>query len=61
MTVKSNVKTCLASLKGIEAGLSDLALKTVQEESAKDLHEAMLLVGEIVTDIKKRVEALPTK
>ena len=59
MTVKSSVKTCLASLKGIEAGLSTLALKTDQEESARDIHEAMLLVGEIVTDIKKRDEALP--
>ena len=59
MTVKSTVKTCLASLQGIEASLSNLALKTEQDQAAKDLHEAMLIVGEIVTDIKKRVEALP--
>lgn len=51
----TTLKTCLASLEGIEASLSILALQTLHKESAKDLHEAMLLVGEIVTDIKKKV------
>jgi hypothetical protein len=52
------IKTCLASLEGIEASLSILALQTIQKESADDLHAAMLLVGEIVTDIKKKVETM---
>lgn len=58
MTVKATVRICLANLEGIEASLSILALNTEQKESAADLHQAMLLVGEIVTDIKKRVEIL---
>ncbi len=54
----TTIKTCLASLEGIEASLSILALETVQKESTDDLHEAMLLVGEIVTDIKKQVHTM---
>ena len=58
MTVKATVRICLANLEGIEASLSILALNAEQKESAEDFHKAMSLVGEIVTDIKKRVEVL---
>lgn len=58
MTVVSNVKKCLASLKGVEAGLSNLAQRTQDNESKQMLHETMIVVNEIVADLKKRVGEL---
>lgn len=58
MTVASNVKQCLATLKGVEAGLSDLAMRTQDEEAKRTVHETMMEVSEIVTDLKKRVQEL---
>lgn len=58
MTVASNVKQCLASLKGIEVSLSNLAERTQDNESKQILHETMMVVSEIVTDVKKRVGEL---
>lgn len=58
MTVASNVKQCLASLKGVEASLSNLAERTQENESKQTLHETMMVVNEIVTDLKKRVGEL---
>ena len=58
MTVASDVKQCLASLKGVEASLSNLAERTQENESKQTLHETMMVVNEIVTDLKKRVGEL---
>ena len=58
MTVGSDVKQCLASLKGVEASLSSLAIRTQENESKKTLHETMMVVNELVTDLKKRVGEL---
>ncbi|MFC0270425.1 DUF1657 domain-containing protein [Metabacillus herbersteinensis] len=58
MTVASQVKQSLASLKGIEADLSSLALRTQDTESKRTLHETMMVVHEVVTDLKKRVGEL---
>ncbi|OKL36711.1 DUF1657 domain-containing protein [Domibacillus mangrovi] len=58
MTVASSVKQCLASLKGAEASLSSLTLRTQDDESRRTLHEAMMEVNEIVTDLKIRVGEL---
>jgi len=58
MTVVSDVKQCLASLKGVEASLSNLAERTQDNESKKNIHETMMVVSEIVTDLKKRVGEL---
>lgn len=55
MTIVSNVKKSLASLKGVEADLSSLALRTEDTESKRSLHETMMIVHEVVTDLKKRV------
>lgn len=55
MTIASDVKQCLASLKGAEVNLSGIALRTVEEESKKTLNEAILLVHETVEDLQKRV------
>ncbi len=58
MTVGSEVKQCLASLKGIEADLSSLALRTQDNESKRTLHETMMVVHEVMNDLKKRVVKL---
>ncbi|MEK4485103.1 DUF1657 domain-containing protein [Psychrobacillus sp. FSL H8-0484] len=58
MTVVSDVKQCLASLKGVEGSLSNLAERTQDNESKQILHETMMLVSEIVADLKKRVGEL---
>lgn len=58
MTVVSDVKQCLASLKGVEASLSNLAERTQENESKQTIHETMMIVSEIVTDLKKRVGEL---
>ncbi|MEK3981616.1 DUF1657 domain-containing protein [Psychrobacillus sp. FSL K6-2836] len=58
MTVVSDVKQCLASLKGVEASLSNLAERTQDNESKQTIHETMMVVSEIVTDLNKRVGEL---
>jgi hypothetical protein len=58
MTIGSDVKQCLVSLKGIEASLSSLALRTQETKSKETLHETMMVVSELVTDLKKRVGEL---
>ncbi|MGP7818478.1 DUF1657 domain-containing protein [Niallia sp. 01092] len=55
MTVASNVKQTLASLKGIESQLSTFALHSREEEAQIHFHEAMVLVGEIKNEIQLRV------
>ncbi|TKC15828.1 DUF1657 domain-containing protein [Robertmurraya kyonggiensis] len=55
MTIASDVKQSLASLKGVEADLSSLALRTQDHESKRTLHETMMIVHEVVTDLKKRI------
>ncbi|CAH0347118.1 MULTISPECIES: DUF1657 domain-containing protein [unclassified Bacillus (in: firmicutes)] len=55
MTVASQVKQCLTSLKGVETDLSSLALRTEDDDSKRTLHETMMVVHEIVKDLKMRV------
>ncbi|KON67423.1 DUF1657 domain-containing protein [Peribacillus butanolivorans] len=58
MTIASEVKQCVASLKGVEAGLSSLALRTQDDESKRILHETMMVVNEVMKDVHKRVGEL---
>ncbi|MDQ0217781.1 DUF1657 domain-containing protein [Peribacillus cavernae] len=58
MTVVSEVKQCLTSIKGIETGLSSLAIRTQDDESKRTLHETMMIIHEVVTDLKIRVGEL---
>ena len=58
MTIASDVKQCAASLKGVEAGLSNLALRTQDDESKRVLHETMMKVNEVLKDVQKRVGEL---
>lgn len=54
MTVISNVKQTIATLKGIEAQLSTLALNSLEEEAQKTFHEMMLVIEEVENDLKQR-------
>lgn len=58
MTIASDVKQCAASLRGVEAGLSSLALRTQDDESKRILHETMLKVNEVMKDVQRRVGEL---
>ncbi|MCK1994145.1 DUF1657 domain-containing protein [Peribacillus muralis] len=58
MTIASDVKQCVSSLKGIEAGLSSLALRTQDDESKRILHETMLVVNEVMQEVQQRVGEL---
>jgi hypothetical protein len=58
MTITSEVNQCLASLKGIEAYLASLAIRTQDSESQRTFHETMLVVNEVFTDSQKLVGEL---
>jgi hypothetical protein len=58
MTVISNVKQCLYSLKGIESQLSILALNSNHEEARQVFHETMLTISEINEELMQRAEKL---
>jgi hypothetical protein len=58
MTIASNVKQTLSTIKGIEAQLSSLALNSLDEDSKKVFHETMLTMSDIKDDIQTRVYEL---
>ncbi|MFK9092836.1 DUF1657 domain-containing protein [Bacillus salipaludis] len=55
MTIASNVKQCLFTIKGIEAQLSSLALNSLEEEAKVIFHETSLLIGDVKKDLQYRV------
>ncbi|SET18032.1 DUF1657 domain-containing protein [Paenibacillus sp. NFR01] len=58
MTVASQVKTCLSSLKSAQASLEQFALET-QSQEAKDLFtNAATQTQQIVTQVESRVAEL---
>ncbi|GAE93156.1 hypothetical protein JCM21714_2207 [Gracilibacillus boraciitolerans JCM 21714] len=58
MTVSSNVKQCLATIKTIESGLSTLAINSGDEKAKRLFHEQMLVMKEVKQDIMNRVGEL---
>ena len=54
MTVISNVKQTIATLKGIEAQLSILALNSQEEKAQSTFHNMMLLIEEVKNDLHNR-------
>ncbi|ASS91052.1 MAG: DUF1657 domain-containing protein [Bacillaceae bacterium] len=58
MTVASQVKQTLASLKSIHAGLQNLAITSTDEETKRVFHENMLISEEIINDVKSRIGEL---
>lgn len=58
MTVISNVKQSLSTIKGIEAQLSMLALNSLDPEAQKIFHETMNTMNEIKKDLQIRVNEM---
>ncbi|MEQ6391106.1 DUF1657 domain-containing protein [Bacillaceae bacterium S4-13-58] len=58
MTVGANVKQCLATIKGIEASLSTLAINTSSEQDQQILHEEMMNIGQVKEDLMARVRQI---
>ncbi|RST73110.1 DUF1657 domain-containing protein [Siminovitchia acidinfaciens] len=56
MTVISDVKTTLATMKGIQAAFSKLALTSSDAHAKKIFHECMMETEPIINDLKHRVE-----
>ncbi|MEH7077019.1 DUF1657 domain-containing protein [Neobacillus drentensis] len=55
MTIASNVKQCLSTIKGIEAQLSSFALNSIDTGAQAIFHEASLTIGEVKKDLQYRV------
>lgn len=58
MTVGSQVKQCLASLKSIEANLNSLSLKTEDDEARIAFHETCLKTRKVIQQLESRVGEL---
>ncbi|MBU8878038.1 DUF1657 domain-containing protein [Bacillus sp. FJAT-29790] len=58
MTIISNVKQCVATIKGIEAQLSSLALNSQDPEAQRTFHETMSMMNDIKKDLQVRVNEL---
>lgn len=58
MTVGSQVKQCLSSIKSLEASFSSLAIRAQDEQAKQTFHETMMEMDEIKKDLRKRVGEL---
>lgn len=54
MTVISSVKQSIATLKSIEAQLSELAILSQEEDAQRTFHDMMLEIEEIRQDLHER-------
>ena len=54
MTTIANVKQSLATLRGIEAQLSTLALQSQEPAAQRAFHETMLVISEVKDDLQNR-------
>lgn len=55
MTIASNVNQCVATVKGIEAQLSILALISEEESAQRAFHEVMIEMEKIRNELQARV------
>jgi hypothetical protein len=58
MTVASNVKTTLASLKSAQASLETFAISTQNQEAKQIFEQAAQTTQSVVTQISDRVQQL---
>ncbi len=58
MTIAAQVKQCLASVKGIEAMLSEISAKSQDKVAKRLLNEAGFSAKEISEDLQKRISEL---
>ncbi|WP_407268199.1 DUF1657 domain-containing protein [Radiobacillus sp. PE A8.2] len=58
MTVGSQVKQTLSSVKGMQASFSNLLQRTQEKKAQQVFHETMLSLDEIKKDLQQRVGEL---
>lgn len=58
MTVASQVKQSLATMKSMNASFQSLALISTDQAAKRQYHEVMIMTEEIMKDLKARVEEL---
>ena len=61
MTLTSQVRQALASMKSIHASLQGLALTSTDEHAQREFHEAMLMSEEVIADLKKEYQSMKTR
>lgn len=58
LTVASQVKQTLASLKGIEATLNQFAIEAKDEEAKFEFHETCLITRKVIADLEQRISEI---
>ncbi|HJV16234.1 MAG TPA: DUF1657 domain-containing protein [Bacillales bacterium] len=58
MTIVSNVKQTLSTIKSIEAQLSSFAINSLDENAKKVFHETMLTICDVKDDLQNRIYEL---
>ncbi|MDG5786102.1 DUF1657 domain-containing protein [Evansella sp. AB-P1] len=58
MTVASQVKQCVASLKNIEATLNSLAIRSEDKEASEVFRETCQTTRRVLTDLETRVKEM---
>jgi broad specificity polyphosphatase/5'/3'-nucleotidase SurE len=58
MTVAAQVKTCLASLKSVQASLESFALNTQNQEAKTMFTTASQTTLQVIQDVQSRVQEL---
>jgi cell division protein ZapA (FtsZ GTPase activity inhibitor) len=58
MTIASNVKTCLASLKGAQASLEQFALGTQNQEAKSLFENAAKTTQQVVQQVESRIQQI---
>lgn len=61
MTVASQVKTCLASLKSAQASLEQFALSTQNQEAKSVFTNAAQTTEQVIQQVEGRVQELETE
>lgn len=58
LTVGSQVKQCLASLKNVQAGLETFAIQSNDAKAERDFYAAASSIEQIIDDLNKRIGQL---
>ncbi|MBU9711432.1 DUF1657 domain-containing protein [Evansella tamaricis] len=58
MTVASQVKQCVASLKSVEASLNNLAIHSRDEQASETFRETCQITRKVISDLENRVGEL---
>lgn len=58
MTIASNVKTCLASLKSAQASLEQFALGTQNQEAKSLFENAAKTTQQVVQQVESRIQQI---